>query len=203
MTEVTGTEKPKILVLFAHPYPHLSRVNRAMADAVRDLPHVTFHDLYETYPDFFIHVKHEQALLLEHDVVVMQHPFYWYSCPALLKEWMDAVLEYGWAYGTGGEALQGKELAQAVSTGGPDEAYRAEGYNGITMPELLRPFERSAALCGMTYREPFLLQGARLKKPDEVSAHAAAYRQWLIDYPHPKNCIGCEAPAVPASDRVG
>jgi len=194
-------DKPKILVLFAHPYPHLSRVNRAMADAIRDLPHVTFRDLYELYPDFYIHVKQEQALLAEHDVVVMQHPFYWYSCPSLLKEWMDAVLEYGWAYGTGGNALQGKEMAQAVSTGGPDDAYRSDGYNGITMTELLRPFERSAALCGMTYRAPFLLQGTRLKQADEVAAHAAAYRQWLTDYPHPKDCPGCDAPDVPATDR--
>ncbi|MEK9969600.1 MAG: NAD(P)H-dependent oxidoreductase [Ferrovibrio sp.] len=195
------TDKPKILVLFAHPYPHLSRVNRAMADAVRDLPHVTFHDLYERYPDFYIHVKQEQELLAGHDVVVMQHPFYWYSCPSLLKEWMDAVLEYGWAYGTGGTALQGKELAQAVSTGGPDEAYRSDGYNGITIAELLRPFERSAALCGMTYRAPFLFQGARLRPPEDVTAHATAYRQWLTEYPHPKHLPGCDVPAVPETDR--
>jgi glutathione-regulated potassium-efflux system ancillary protein KefG len=199
---VTDTpEKPKILVLFAHPYPHLSRVNRTMADAVRDLAHVTFHDLYERYPDFFIDVKQEQALLSGHDVVVMQHPFYWYSCPSLLKEWMDSVLEYGWAYGTGGNALHGKELAQAVSTGGPDDAYSSEGYNRITMTELLRPFERSAALCGMTYRAPFLLQGARLKKAEEVAAHAAAYRTWLNDYPNPKYCPGCDVPDVPEMDR--
>ena len=201
MAESQDTDKPKILVLFAHPYPHMSRVNRAMAEAVRDLPHVTVRDLYEIYPDFYIDVKSEQALLTTHDVIVMQHPVYWYSCPSLLKEWMDSVLEYGWAYGTGGTALQGKELAQAVSTGGPDEAYRADGYNGITMPELLRPFERSAALCGMTYRAPFMLQGARLKKAEEVAAHAAAYRRWLLDYPHPKTCPGCAAPEVPATDR--
>lgn len=201
MSQLTEPEKPKILVLFAHPYPHLSRVNRTMADAVRDLPHVTLHDLYETYPDFHIDVKREQELLATHDVVVMQHPFYWYSCPSLLKEWMDAVLEYGWAYGTGGEALHGKELAQAVSTGGPDAAYRVDGYNGITMTELLRPFERSAALCGMTYRAPFLLQGARLKKQIDIESHAQAYRIWLETYPHPRDCAGCAVPDVPASDR--
>jgi putative NADPH-quinone reductase len=198
---LTENEKPKILVLFAHPYPHLSRVNRAMVDAVRDLPHVTLNDLYETYPDFHIDVRQEQAVLSAHDVIVMQHPLYWYSCPSLLKEWMDSVLEYGWAYGTGGEALHGKELAQAVSTGGPDTAYRPDGYNGITMSELLRPFERSAALCGMTYRAPFLLQGVRLKKQLDVEVHAEAYRQWLDTYPHPRDCVGCNAPDVPASDR--
>lgn len=193
--------KPRILVQFAHPFPHLSRVNRAMADAVRDLDHVTLNDLYETYPDFHVDVAREQDLLGAHDVVVMQHPLYWYSCPSLLKEWMDAVLEYGWAYGTGGTALQGKDLVQAVSTGGPGHAYAADGYNGVTMTELLRPFERSAVLCGMTYRDPFLFQGVRQKSAAEIDAHATAYRDWLVAYPHPRNHAACIQPAVPAADR--
>lgn len=201
MADIQAEDKPKILVLFAHPYPHLSRINKAMAGAIHGLPHVTLHDLYEVYPDFHIDVKREQALLASHDVIVMQHPFYWYSCPSLLKEWMDSVLEYGWAYGTGGTALQGKQLVQAVSTGGPGHAYQPDGYNGVTMADLLRPFERSAILCGMTYGKPFLFQGARLKSPDDIAAHAAIYRQWLNDYPHPCLQPGCDQPAVPASDR--
>ncbi|HEX6959822.1 MAG TPA: NAD(P)H-dependent oxidoreductase [Ferrovibrio sp.] len=195
------TDKPAILVLFAHPYPHMSRVNRAMVEAVADLPRVTVHDLYETYPDFHVDIKREQAALLAHDVVVMQHPLYWYSCPSLLKEWMDAVLEYGWAYGTGGTALKGKELVQAISTGGPDTAYRAEGYNRHSIVELLRPFELSAQLCGMSYRAPFLFQGVRLKSAADVAAHARRYREWLSSYPHPKSQPACEQPAVPATDR--
>jgi len=200
---VAGQEsgKPKILVLFAHPYPQMSRVNRAMIDAIRDLPHVTLNDLYETYPDFHIEVKREQALLIAHDVVVMQHPLYWYSCPSLLKEWMDSVLEYGWAYGSGGIALQGKDLVQAVSTGGPDHAYREDGYNRYPIEELLRPFERSATLCGMTYRPPLLFQGVRLRSADDVAGHACRYRAWLDDYPHPSRQPACAQPLVPASDR--
>ncbi len=194
-------EKPRILVLFAHPYHRASRVNRAMAAAARQLPQVTLHDLYETYPDFHIDVKREQALLEAHDVIVMQHPFYWYSCPALLKEWMDSVLEYGWAYGNGGNALHGKDLVQAISTGGPDFAYRSDGYNRVTMHELLLPFERSAVLCGMNYREPFLLQGVRSKSDQEVAEHAAAYARWLDTFPHPRDCVGCDQPDVPETDR--
>ncbi len=91
-----------ILILFAHPALEKSRVNRHLVAGVRDLPGVTFHDLYEAYPDFNILVPHEQELLEAHDVVVLQHPFYWYSTPALVKEWEDLVLQHGWAYGTGG-----------------------------------------------------------------------------------------------------
>ena len=52
------------------------------------------------------------------DRVVLQFPMYWYSTPALLKQWQDDVLLYGWAYGSTGTALHGKELLLAVSVGG-------------------------------------------------------------------------------------
>ena len=90
---------------------------------------------------------------------MLQHPFYWYSSPALVKEWMDAVLELGWAYGTGGTALRGKLWLQAVSASGPAERYRHDGLNRFTVPELLRPFEQSALLCNMTCLEPFVTYG--------------------------------------------
>lgn len=49
----------------------------------------------------FIDTPYEQALLREHDVIVFQHPLYTYSCPALLKEWLDRVLSRGFASGPG------------------------------------------------------------------------------------------------------
>jgi hypothetical protein len=66
---------------------------------------VDISDLYEEYPDFYINVKREQQLLIEHDIIVFQHPFYWYSSPAILKQWEDLVLEFGFAYGPGGTKL--------------------------------------------------------------------------------------------------
>jgi glutathione-regulated potassium-efflux system ancillary protein KefG len=83
--------------LFAHPVLERSRVNRRLVDAIRGLDGVTIHDLYETYPTMAIDARAEQELLLQHDVYVFQHPFYWYSSPAILKEWQDLVLEHGWA----------------------------------------------------------------------------------------------------------
>ena len=91
----------RVLVLFAHPALERSRVNRHLVEVARAVPGVKVHDLYEVYPAFNINAKREQQLLLEHDVIVFQHPFYWYSTPAILKEWQDIVLEHGWAYGAG------------------------------------------------------------------------------------------------------
>ena len=110
----------KLLVLFAHPRLSGSVVQQAMLAAIAGLDGVTIHDLYAAYPDFAIDVAAEQHWLLAHDVIVLQHPFYWYSSPAIIKEWQDLVLENGWAYGPGGTRLRRKFLLSALSTGGTD-----------------------------------------------------------------------------------
>jgi len=167
----------RVLVLFAHPAFERSRVHRQLVDAVAELPGVTFHDLYEAYPHFDVDVSREQGLLVEHDVLVLQHPFFWYSTPALVKQWEDLVLEHGWAYGTGGTALQGKRLLSAISTGGPEPAYQRGGYNRFTMRQLLVPLEQTARLCGMEYLPPFLVQGTHKLGQDRIHAAAEAYRR--------------------------
>jgi putative NADPH-quinone reductase len=55
---------------------------------------VTIHQLYAAYPDFRIDVKREQELLSLHDRMILQFPLYWYSTPALLKQWFDVVLKF-------------------------------------------------------------------------------------------------------------
>jgi len=136
----------QILILFAHPALEKSRVNRQLIRSVHGLDGVTIHDLYETYPEFNIQVKVEQDLLLAHDIIVFHHPFYWYSSPALLKEWQDLVLEYGFAYGEGETSLRGKKFLSAITMGGGEKAYSRDGYNRYTIRELLVPFEQTARL---------------------------------------------------------
>jgi glutathione-regulated potassium-efflux system ancillary protein KefG len=74
-----------ILVQFVHPCPERSRVNRALVAALQDLPAVTVNELYARYPNFYVDVAREQALLRSAELIVFQHPFYWYSGPALLE----------------------------------------------------------------------------------------------------------------------
>jgi glutathione-regulated potassium-efflux system ancillary protein KefG len=170
----------RVLILFAHPAPHKSRINRRLIDSVKGLNNVTINDLYEEYPTFDIDVQHEQDLLLTHDIIVFQHPFYWYSSPAILKEWEDLVLEYGFAYGAGGTKLHGKPFLTAITTGAPEEAYRRLGFNFFTIRELLAPFEQSAKFCGMRYLPPFVVHEAiRRTEEKEVMAFAQTYRHLI------------------------
>jgi glutathione-regulated potassium-efflux system ancillary protein KefG len=166
-----------ILILFAHPALEKSRVNRVLIEAVRGLEGVTFHDLYEAYPDLDIEVGHEQDLLVNHDVIVLHHPFFWYSTPAILKEWQDLVLEHGWAYGTGGVALEGKRMLSAVTTGGSEAAYCTGGHNRFTVRQLLAPIEQTARLCRMEYLAPFVVHGSLGMTPEQAREHAGDYRR--------------------------
>jgi glutathione-regulated potassium-efflux system ancillary protein KefG len=174
---------PSTLVLFAHPALEKSRVHRRL---VRDLPALaertpglTFRDLYESYPDFDIDVEREQQLLLAHELIVFQHPFYWYSTPALLKQWEDLVLEHGWAYGSRGRALEGKRVLSVVTLGGGAQAYRRGGYNRYTLREFLAPLEQTARLCRMTYLPPYAVFGTHRMTGADIEAEGARYGRLL------------------------
>ena len=173
---------PRILILYAHATPHTSRVNRAMIEAARALPNVTVRDLYETYPDFHINVAAEQALLDAADLVVFQHPIQWYSMPALMKEWLDVVLEDGYAYGDGGNALRGKGYWLCVTTGSPAAAYRVGGQHNHAFEAFLPQFHQTARLCGMTWEPPLALHGAHQVTGEDVAAHVARYVTSLMGY---------------------
>ena len=173
-TEAGTPSQRRILVLFAHPSLDRSEVNRPLAEATPRVGGVSLVDLYAEYPDFQIDVEREQGRLLVHDVVVFMHPLYWYSTPAILKEWQDLVLEHGFAYGSDGTALRGKIFFNALTAGGAEAAYREEGYNHFTIRELLHPLEQTALLCGMTYLAPFALFSARTAVEEgRIDGHVA------------------------------
>ena len=168
-----------VLIIFAHPALQKSRVNRVLLNAAQSVPGVGIHDLYERYPDFQIDVAHEQQAMREAQTIILQHPFHWYSCPSLLKEWLDVVLTHGWAYGSHGDALKGKRLMSVISTGGPEDSYQKGGANHYPISELLFPFDQTARLCGMEYQAPLLFHGALHAEADVIATHAAHYQKLL------------------------
>lgn len=162
----------KILVNLFHPHLDRSTVNRAWAEHLSAQPDITLRDLYALYPDGKIDVAAEQQALAGHDRLVFQHPFYWYSTPPLMKQWLDDVLTYGWAYGPGGNALAGKEWLSVISTGGPADSYQAGGYNRFSMSEFLKPLVQTAALLQTTFLPPFVFHGAVVADAQAVQTSA-------------------------------
>ncbi len=150
----------KTLVVLAHPsLSEGSIANRIIVDRIRPIPHVTVKDLQREHPSFRFPVAAEQEALRGADSVVFQFPFYWYSVPGILKEWMDQVLTHGFAFGSTGDKLRGKHFLVSTTIGGPVDAYREGGYNNFTIADLLKPLRQMSNLTGMRYHRPLVSHG--------------------------------------------
>lgn len=170
----------RLLILYAHPRPDRSEVNAALAGVARAIEGVEVVDLYGEYPDFDIDIDREQSRLGEAGSIVFQHPVYWYSSPALLKEWQDLVLEHGFAYGSDGTALAGKPLLQIATCGSARDAYQPDGKYHNKLRTIFSPFEQTARFCGMRYLAPFGIFSAEdAVEEDRLETILSDYRRVL------------------------
>ncbi len=171
----------KILNLVFHPNLEGSRNNRTWKSQLDDSGKITTsRDLYQEYPDFNIDAEKEQKYLLEHDRIILQFPFYWYSMPPLLKKWLDDVLAYNFAYGPEGDKLKGKDMQLVVSVGGREVFY--SGFDIFTtVPDLLRPFQLTANLTQMNYLQPEYMFNADAADLETIEAFGKELVQKIDD----------------------
>ena len=175
-----GKSLARLIVYYAHPGHKYSNVNKALADVAARIDGITFVDLYCEYPRFDIDIDREQQRLLDHDVILFQFPFFWYSTPAIIKEWQDLVLEHGFAYGSNGDRLKGKTVMLAISAAGPEDAYTTDGYQRYQIRTFLTPLEQTARLCDMEFTPPYVLYSSlRAPGDGDLELHAAGYRRLL------------------------
>ncbi len=174
----------KTVVLLFHPHLDQSKVNKALADAAEKKDNVTVRNMYDLYPDFKIDIDAEQKVLEGVDRVVFQFPTYWYSTPALMKQWEDDVLTHGFAYGSKGKALAGKEFVVATSTGADSENYTRGGDDHYWLAEFYRNLQDTAKLINMKYARPFFVFNAEHITDDALKRQAQRYA----------DCISQDAP---------
>lgn len=179
----------KTLIVVAHPDRENSVVNRHWIQDLQTSPELyTVHELYNAYPDGKIDVVREQKLLEEQDNIVLQFPIYWFSSPALLKQWQDDVLTYGWAYGAeSGYKMKGKNVALAVSAGIHLEDYAQDGRYQYSLDEVLRPFEITIKYVKSNYLSYFGFYGVESlgKLSSETLAQSAQeYRGFIATLSH-------------------
>ncbi len=178
----------KILILFAPPMIHRSNVNKSLINSVMGLENITVHDLYASYPDFDIDIKQEQSLLYEHDIIIFQYPFYWYSTPAILKAWQDLVLQYGFAYGENGNALAEKHFMNITTVGATKGSYTSNGTNRYSVKEFLYPIEQTARFVGMNVIPPYMIYGTHRIRKSELDNQVSAYQELLVALRDNKSC---------------
>ena len=166
----------KIALIYAHPAPNKSKVNKYLLQAVQYAEHVVVRDLYELYPNMFINAEAEQQLLIESDVIIFQFPIYWFSSPAILKEWMDRVLSGGFAYGASNQLVD-KELMLCVTTGGTEDSYQEGGRHGAPLDVYLQPFKQTGLFCKMKLLPDFIIQGVGDMSAGEVAIAGQEYQK--------------------------
>ncbi|WP_188915480.1 NAD(P)H-dependent oxidoreductase [Salinarimonas ramus] len=187
------------LVLVFHRDLSTSRANAAFAAAARSLPDTDVVDMQARYPDARIDMStdaaDDAAMLLQADRIVLQFPIQWYSVPALLKAWQDAVLTrmYYVVAASEGDRLVGTPVMVIVTAGNVAAAYERTGQNHYTLDEILTPLKATAHRCGLPWYEPHVTFEA-----DRLSRDALA--DAAIDY---RNALAAFAEATPVGMRNG
>lgn len=164
----------KVLVIHAHSYHDASVANKTIVAELSKLDNVEVRHLETLYPDHRIDVQAEQAALVAADVIVLQHPTFWFNIPALLKTWEDTVLHYGFAFGEGGDKLHGKKFVHSFTTGAGEDFYLPDNINIIEAPS-----RALAAYCGMDYQGSVVSFGYSPALADHVG-HALDHAKRLI-----------------------
>ncbi|WP_424983672.1 NAD(P)H-dependent oxidoreductase [Maritalea sp. S77] len=170
-----------VLFVIAHPDLGQSRANRHFAASAKSVEGIEVLDLYKTYPDMFVDGSHERHRIDDKSTLVLQFPIYWYAAPGLLKEWIDRTFSYGWAYGTNGNALKGKNFMLSIATGSEEKAYSADGQHNYPLQEFLLPYKQTAHFCGMNWLEPLVYYHARASEKEQLLAHGEKLKNRLTE----------------------
>ena len=143
--------QPNVLMILAHPNIEQSIANKHISNIISTQHHAEVRHLNELYPDYKIDVKAEQEALKKADIIIIQYPLFWYSVPAILKEWIDSVFTYGFAFGKGSHQLEGKKLIVSFTTGSSVKDYPA-----VVVEKIVFPFKGLANFCKMEYVTEFI-----------------------------------------------
>jgi len=171
----------KTLLIISHPSILESSSQQFLLSAVPQNEQVTVNHLEAAYPDGKIDVEREQQLLKDHDRVIFQFPFYWYSSPAFLKQWQDEVLTEGFAHGGAQGELAGKEFGLIFMLGVHEREYQAGGRELYTISELTKPFQAMAHKTGMVYLKPLTVFQFAYMTDEEKMDLFIEYQQMLTN----------------------
>lgn len=154
----------KTLIIFAHPHFEYSHANVELVKAYDNLENVDFKDLYEEYPDFHIASFRERKRIREYERLVFHFPLIWFTCPPLLKLWIDEVFDIKWM-AEQNHPLQNKDAFIIVTLGGKEENYSPDGLYATTVPELMKFLILSLKVNGIEVKEILAIHNA-----DELTA---------------------------------
>lgn len=122
--------------------------------------------------------QHERQALWQADRIILQFPLYWYSVPAIMKQWLDEIFDDA-LLGPDHTRLVGKELGVVVSLGRPEDEFGAGQKQGFTIDEYLRPLQGLAQATGMGWLPPLVISQFAYQTAAQRQGLAVAYQQYL------------------------
>lgn len=160
-------------VIVAHPQLEDSGTQRFLKEATTSLRRIDWHELKVNSSGHF-DAAAEKKFLKDKKRIIFQFPLYWYSAPAILKQWMDEIFDIAdvtW--------LQNKELGLAVSLGQPLKEYRLGGREGIALSSLLSPFQAFAKRLQMRLMPLFIIEQFVYQNDRKHQELLTKYQQFL------------------------
>lgn len=96
-----------------------------------------------------------------------------------MKQYLDEVFTHGWAYGSKGDALKGKNIGLAISIGSIAEAYTPEGNVKFTIDELVSPMIATTRFVSANYVGAHKLYSAFTIAPSQLEENTQDYLNFI------------------------
>ena len=139
------------LFLFGHPEMAPTGFQASLIARVQDDPRFDVRILSQEHGGIGFNALEEQESIASAQSVILHFPIYWYSMPAMVKEWIDTVFTLGWAFDQNGGLLTNHSFVCSVSIGAKLESYSSEGSNGHSLDTYLLHVQRTMSYAGMNY----------------------------------------------------
>ncbi len=182
MANTVSAAAPHVLFVAGHPDMQKSVAASIIADEVeKNVENVEVLRLGNEYPTYTIDVEKERERVLRADVIVFHYPIWWYSGPAIFKNWQEQVFTFGFAHDAKGGMLNGRTMILSMTSGAPASDYQLGGRMNYPMDVFQLPIYQMGELCGldfggMVYTGGFnlgLRDKMRAQQTDMAKAHAA------------------------------
>lgn len=149
----------KTIVYLAHPDVASSTSHQFLLSSGKEITTCDYVDLMTEFEenDHSFDVLRERERLLQYERVIFQFQLYWYQAPAIMKQWLDAVLDQDATSPVFYKQLTGKELGIVLIAGVKADHYQAGAREQVTISELLSPYEALARHFGMKYLAPLAI----------------------------------------------
>ncbi|HLQ40298.1 MAG TPA: NAD(P)H-dependent oxidoreductase [Tetragenococcus sp.] len=162
----------KTLIVVSHPEIDNSGSQQYLKKSLPDNKNITWHHLESLYSKKAIDREKERQLLAAHDRIILQFPFYWYSAPAKLKQWLDEVLLTD-------DSLRGKELGLVLVIGSAAKDYQVGGQVDFDLSTLTSPYQAIAKKLQMNFLKLFPIFQFHYMDESERMQLLISYQQYL------------------------